>query len=442
MVTRHDEGALAAAEAADARIAAGAARPLDGLPITLKDAFDTAGMATACGAPNLRDRIPSEDSVVAARLRAAGATIIGKTNVPVFCGDFQCASPAHGRTANPWNPALSSGGSSGGAAVAVATGMASFEVGTDQGSSIRWPAAANGICGLKTSWGLISTWGVVPPPPEKRTARNVDVVAAGPMTRHAGDLDLIAAALAGPRNPALSAPALPAPRRMEPKGLRVAVWLDEPFAPVDGRVADGVRAAAKALADAGATVDEAARPSFRFEEAYEVFALLNHWLVGYGLPARVRDKIAARASSFAHGDLSHAALQARGMLMTPGLYQELNARRLKLKRQWAQFFTRFDVVLCPPAPVSFLPHQDDPNVMARTIEVDGAPRPYLDFLLWAGLAAGCDLPAASAPCGFTPEGMPRGVQIIAPLMEDRTASATAGMIQDAFGGFRAPPLAP
>jgi amidase len=441
IVTLDADGALRAAAAADERIRAGNARPLEGLPVTLKDAFDTKGMTTACGAPNLKDRVPTEDSVVAARLRAAGAIILGKTNVPVFCGDFQCASPIAGRTSNPWNTAFSSGGSSGGAAAAVATGMASFEVGTDQGSSIRWPAATNGICGLKTSWGLISTWGVVPPPPEKRTARNVDVVAAGPMTRHASDMELIVQVLAGPRDIALGGPAMAAPRRLEPKGLRVAVWLDEPFASVDARVGDGVLATAKALADAGASVDEAARPAFRFEEAYEVFALLNHWLVGYGLPAKVRDKIAGRSAGFAAGDLSHAALQARGMLMTPSAYQALNARRIRLKRQWAQFFTRFDVVLCPPAPVALLPHQDDPNVMARTLDVNGAPRPFLDFLHWASLAAGCDLPAASAPCGFTPEGLPRGVQIIAPFMEDRTAIAVSGMVQEAFGGFHAPPIA-
>jgi amidase len=433
------EHAVAAAKAADARFAAGTARALEGLPITIKDALDTAGLRTACGAPALKDRTPDVDATVVARLKAAGAIVIGKTNVPPFCGDFQCASPISGRTSNPWNRDVSSGGSSGGAAVAVATGMSSFEVGTDQGSSIRWPCATNGIVGLKTSWGLVSTWGVIPPPPDKRTVRNVDVVCAGPMTRHAADMDLLLPIMAGPRDIAVAGPTLAAPRASSARGLSVAVWLDEPFAPVDDRVSDGVRAAAAALADAGATVDHAARPAFRFEEVYEVFALLNHWLVGYGLPARVRDKIAGQAAAFAPGDLSHRALQARGMRMTPSFYQEINARRMRLKRQWAQFFTRFDVVLCPPAPVAFLPHQDDPNVMARTLDVNGAPRPYLDFLHWASPAAGCDLPAAVAPAGFTPEGMPRGVQIIAPMMEDRTAIAVARMVQDRFG-VRHPPL--
>jgi amidase len=434
------EGAGRAADDADRRFADGTARTLEGLPITIKDAFDTAGLRTACGAPNLKDRVPTEDAVAVARLKAAGAIVIGKTNVPVFCGDFQSASPISGRTSNPWNLDLSAGGSSGGAAAAVATGMSSFEIGTDQGSSVRWPCATNGIAGLKSSWGLVSTWGVVPPPPEKRTARNVDVVCAGPMTRHASDMALILPILAGPRDIKIPGPALVPPRKTSPTGLSVAVWLDEPMAPVDARVRDGVLAAAKALAGEGAIVDDAARPSFRFEEAYEVFALLNHWLVGYGLPARVRDKIASQAHGFAPGDLSHRALQARGMLMTPSFYQELNARRMRLKRQWAQFFTRFDVVLCPPAPVAFLPHQDDPNVMARTLDVNGEARPYLDFLHWAGLAAGCDLPAAAAPAGFTPEGMPRGVQVIAPIMEDRTAIAVAAMLQELHGGFHAPPV--
>jgi amidase len=440
VITLDAERAAASAREADRRFAAGEARPLEGLPVTIKDAFDTAGLRTACGAPNLKDRVPAEDAIAVARLKAAGAIVVGKTNVPVFCGDFQSASPISGRTSNPWNPAFSAGGSSGGAAAAVATGMASFELGTDQGSSVRWPCATNGICGLKSSWGLVSTWGVVPPPPEKRTARNVDVVAAGPMTRHAADMELILPILAGPRDLNVTGPALPPPRRTSPGELRVAVWLDEPTAPVDIRVRDGVVSAARALEAAGAVVDAAARPAFRFEEAYEVFALLNHWLVGYGLPARVRDKIALRAKSFAPGDLSHAALQARGMLMTPSLYQELNARRMRLKRQWAQFFTRFDVLLCPPAPVAVLPHQEDPNVMVRTLDVDGNARPYLDFLHWASLAAGCDLPAATAPAGFTPEGMPRGVQVIAPFMDDRTAIAIAAMIQELHGGFKPPPM--
>jgi amidase len=438
VVCRDDDAALSAARLADQRFRRGDVRPLEGLPITIKDAMDVAGFPSTGGSPGLKDRIPTVDAVAVARLRQAGAIVVGRTNVPVFSGDFQSFNPMHGVTNNPWNTAFSSGGSSGGAAVAVATGMSSFEIGSDQGSSVRWPAATNGIHGLKTSWGLVSNWGIIPPPPEKRTDRNVELVAIGPMTRHASDLDMLLNILSGPRNIAVAGPTLPAPRQLKPKGLRVAVWLDETFAPVDQAVSDGVRNAAQLLADQGAIVNERARPGFRFEEAYEVFALLNHWLVGYGLPPKIRDKIAGQAANMSANDLSHRALQARGMRMTPGFYQEVNARRQRLIRQWAAFFTRYDVVLCPPAPVAALQHDHEPNIMIRTLDVNGAKVPYLNFLHWAALATGSNLPASVAPMGFTPEGMPRGVQIIGPAMEDRTPITVSMMLEKLQGGYVSP----
>jgi amidase len=435
------EGGRRAALQADARFRTGEARPLEGLPITVKDAFDVAGMVSTAGHPALKERVPETDAVAVRRLREAGAIIIGKTNVPVFSGDFQAFNPIHGVTNHPWDTAYSPGGSSGGAAVAVATGMTSFEIGSDQGSSVRWPCATTGIHGLKTSWGLVSTWGIVPPPPEKRTERNIELVTVGPMARSAEDLDLLLPILAGPRDTRIPGPALNPPRRMTPAGLRVAVWLDEPFAPVERAVAEGVRHAAALLAAEGAIVDERTRPAFRFEEAYEVFALLNHWIVGYGLPARVRDKIAAQAGAFAPDDLSHRALQARGMRMTPSFYQAVDQRRKRIIRQWASFFERFDVVLCAPAPVAALRHDHEPNILARLLDIDGTPVPYLNFLHWAAPAAVGNLPAATAPAGLTAEGMPRGVQIIGPFMEDRTPIAVAAMLERAIGGFRPPDIA-
>jgi amidase len=435
------EAAQTGALLADARFKRAEARPLEGLPITIKDAFDVAGMPSTGGSPSLKERVPTVDAVAVQRLRDAGAIIIGKTNVPVFSGDFQTYNPMHGVTNNPWNTDCSPGGSSGGAAVAVATGMSSFEIGSDQGSSVRWPCATNGIHGLKTSWGLVSNWGIIPPPPEKRTERNTELVVIGPMARHSADLDLLLPILSGPRNTAVAGPVLPVPRHTDPRGLRVALWLDEASAPVDRSVSDGVCHAAKLLADQGAIIDERARPAFRFEEAWEIFALLNHWLVGYGLPPRIRDKISGQSGQYAPGDLSHRSLQARGMRMTPGFYQEVDARRKRMIRQWAGFFTRFDVILCPPAPVSALRHDHEPNIMVRTLDVNGETVPYLNFLHWAALAAGGNLPATVAPAGFTPDGMPRGVQIIGPMMEDRTPLAVSGMLEGLQGGFRAPPIA-
>jgi len=201
-----------------------------------------------------------------------------------------------------------------------------------------------------------------------------------------------------------------------------------------------VREAGRRLAEAGALVDETARPGFRFTEAYEVYALLNHAVVAYGLPPKVRARIQAQASRYSPNDLSHQALQARGARMTPGLYQQLAHRRLAQKRQWARFFERYDVVLCPPAPVAAIPHDHGPDIHARRLTVNGESRPYLDFLLWAAPATGADLPALCAPIMRSRDGLPLGVQIIAPFGEDRTAIAVSAMLEEAGSRFVPPPV--
>ncbi len=305
VVAQDRDAARMMAKASDVRLSSGTARPLEGLPVTIKDAFDVAGLPSSGGLPAYRERLPEQDAAAVARLRAAGVVIIGKTNVPVFSGDFQSYNPAHGVTNNPWDVGHSPGGSSGGACVSVATGMATFELGSDLGGSIRWPAHACGVHGLKTSWGLVSTWGVIPPPPERRTPRNADLLVAGPIARSAADLDLILPVLAGPRDTTIAGSSLPPPRRTDARALRVALWADDVFAPVDGEVADAVREAGRKLAAAGAIVDEKARPSLRFAEAFEVYALLNHAVVAYGLPPKVRARIQVQSANFARGDLSH-----------------------------------------------------------------------------------------------------------------------------------------
>jgi amidase len=308
VVTIDEAAALQAALESERRLAGREARPLEGLPVTIKDALDVAGMVSTAGLPAFRARVPEEDCAVVAHLRAAGAVILGKTNVPVFSGDFQSANPIHGVTNNPWAPDRSPGGSSGGAAVAVATGMAAFEAGTDLGSSIRWPAHATGVFGLKTSWGLVSTWGMVPPPPDRRPPRNVDLVVAGPLARSAADLAMALQVMAGPRHRGLPSTPLKPARASSPQGLRVALLTHDPFGPLAGEVVAGVEAAARMLAGQGAIITPIIRPPVNFHEAYEVFALLNHMVVAYGLPPKVRARIQSQAPGFAAGDLSHRAL--------------------------------------------------------------------------------------------------------------------------------------
>jgi amidase len=162
---------------------AGEARPLEGWPVTIKDCFEVAGMVTSAGATALQNYIPKEDASAVARLRRAGANLLGKTNVPIFTGDFQTYNSIYGTTNNRWNPGFSAGGSLGGAAAAIATGISALELCSVLGGSIRWPAHCCGIFGLKTTWNLVSTYGHIPPMPESRLERKRELLVAGPLGR-------------------------------------------------------------------------------------------------------------------------------------------------------------------------------------------------------------------------------------------------------------------
>jgi len=424
------EAARAAATAADVRRAKGEARALEGLPIGIKDVFDVAGFTASGGVPALKERRPEADAPAVARLRAAGAILLGKTNVPTFAADFQTFNPLYGVTNHPFDVAFSPGGSSGGSAAAVASGMSALDLASDLGGSCRWPAHACGLYGLKPTWGLVTSYGHTPPPPAKRTERDPDCLVAGALARSAADLKLMLEIVAGPRHAAAAPPLRPS-RATSAKDLRIALWAEDRFAATDASVVAPVREAARRLAARGAIVDESARPAFAFEEAFEVFSLYNHAVVGWGLPGSLRDKMAASASRYKRGDLSHQALQARGVRITPGEYRDLELRRRKLQAHWARFFERYDVVLCPPAPVGAIRHDPTPDVHQRKLMVNGGARPYLDFLVWSSLASSAGLPAVAAPVGLGPDNMPRGVQVIAASGEDLTAIAVAGMIGEA-----------
>jgi amidase len=406
----------------------------------VKDSFDAAGLASTAGAPMFKDRVPGVDAAAVARLRAAGAVIVGKTNVPVFTGDFQAFNPVYGITRNPWDAERSPGGSSGGAAAAVAAGLAAFELGSDLGGSIRWPSHACGIFGLKTTWNLVSVWGHVPPMPERRMPRNADLVVAGPMARSAADLDLVLPVIAGPFNdPSATTPLAP-PRRTVASGPARGALARRALRAGPGRC-DNERAPRGRSPARGGRHRGRARPA-RHPLRGSLRGVLAPQPRHRGLfpaPEGARSP-AARGGGFAPGDLSHRALQAKGARMTPGLYQQVKARKQRMEALWARFFERYDVVLCPPAPVVAIPHDPSPDFHARTLDIDGTPKPYLDFLVWASLATSADLPAAVAPVMRNPQGLPSGVQIIAARGEDRTAVAVAGMLEALGCRYEAPPL--
>ncbi|WP_439813731.1 amidase [Zavarzinia sp. CC-PAN008] len=432
--------ARASADAADADLARGRSHgPLHGLPITIKDAYEVAGVVSTGGSPDYAAHVPQADAVAVARLKAAGAIVFGKTNVPFLSADFQTYNPVYGTTNNPWDVRCGPGGSSGGSAASVAAGLTAFEYGSDIGGSIRTPAHLCGVFGHKATFGIVPKHGHIPPPPGTHSQADLSVL--GPLARSAGDLDLLLAATAGPEAAAAKGLSLnlPAPRATTPKGLRVAVWLDDPHCEIDSESVALIERAAAELEKAGATVDHAARPDFTLAESTEIYLTLLHATVAARFPEPVRQKWIELKQRLPATDMSHRALQARGATISHADWLTMHERREGLRAKWARFFEGVDVVLAPVIPRPAFPHDQQSDFHARRLDVNGVQREYLDALIWAGPAVAAYLPASVAPVGLTRAGLPVGVQIIGPYLEDRTTIAVAGMIEQLLGGFVAPP---
>ncbi len=428
VVAQDRDGARAAARAADARYASGTARPLEGLPITIKDAFEVRGFAATCGSTRLADHHPADDAPAVARLRAAGAVLVGKTNVPELSADWQTDNALFGRTNNPWDLSCSPGGSSGGAVVAVATGMSSFELGSDVAGSIRWPAQAVGVFGHKPTQGLVPMRGHIPPSPWFDA--EPDLVVAGPLTRSAGDLRLVMSELIGrPMRAAVP------PRRAWRLGVLTAI----PGA-ITGRDASAaVERAADALAARGATVERVTLP-LPFDEVWHAYLLQLCRMHHASRPGRERQQWAARAGAFGPDDHSPGAWLARTAAASDAaLLAALNARP-RWQAALARAFERYDALLMPPAPTAALPH-DPRGYVERPFVVDGVTRPIFEITAWIAPATVLHLPSTTAPVMRTTNGLPCGVQILGPLGGDATTIAIAEAVEAATGGFVAPPLA-
>lgn len=433
------DAARRAATASDAARAEGAALgPLAGLPITVKDAFEVAGLSASNGSPKLADYRSTSTAPAVQRLEAAGAILIGKTNVPFLSGDFQTFNAVHGTTNNPWDVTRTPGGSSGGSAAAIAAGLSALELGTDMSGSIRWPSHACGTFGLRPSWGIVPTAGAIPPLPDQPKAEDIRLTVAGPMARSAKDLALALSVIAGFPETALRLD-LPPARHRHPKGLRVALLRDHPLAPTTKAVRLGVLTAATALANAGAEVTELGDLSASLADLHRVFATLMYALITLDFPVRLRTALQAQAYEIAADDPTAEAARARGSALDFEGFHALLVERERLKAAIASIFRDHDVILCPPATVQAVPHDQRP-FPERQLDIDGVPRPHTDFNAWASIAALLQLPAAVAPTGPGENGLPTGVQIIAPLYHDLSAIAVAGFIEEALGGYRPPPI--
>ena len=428
VVTIDADRARAEADAADAALARGEVRgPLHGVPMTIKDSFQTAGMRTTSGAPELAGFVPTEDAWPVARLREAGAIIYGKTNLPIYAGDLQSYNDVFGTTNNPHDQSRTPGGSSGGSAAALACGFTPIELGSDIGGSIRLPSHMSGVVGHKPSYGIVPAHGQIPGPPGTLTL--ADLAVAGPMARTIDDLKLGLNIMAGPNR--WETPAwrlrLPAPRHRKISEYRIAAWLDDPFCRVEPESRELLERAAAKLATAGARVNHEARPEFSLEKVNDTFAALLQAALAGGVS---REKIEAFATD--QGD-SEVSQTRRRQAIRHREWLSYHERRLQMRKRWEDFFKDWDIALLPVMPCPAIPHDQSQPQAARIARVNGESRSYWSLITWMAPAGACYLPATVVPVGKLSNGLPVGVQIVGPYLEDNTTLDLAKRLMTLLG---------
>ena len=438
VVVRDLDVARAAADAADAALAKGVhTGPLHGVPMTVKESFDLTGHPTTWGLPEYRDHRATEDALAVQRLKAAGAVVFGKTNVPVMLADWQSYNPVYGVTNNPWDVTRAPGGSSGGSAAALAAGLSALELGSDIGASIRNPAHYCGVYGHKPTWGIC--------PPRGHTldgaVTEADIAVIGPLARSAGDLRVALQAIAGPDAIEAGAWALnlaPA-RRMRLKDWRIAVMLDDRNAAVDRPVQDAIQRLADFLAARGAKVSLTARPEIDTDQAQADYIRLLRSATSGRIPDAAFAAWQRLARELPATDESYRARMARANTIHHKDWLGAQERRQQMRRAWHGFFQDWDLLLCPAASSAAVPHDHAGERWQRTITVNGKTVPTTDQLFWAGFSGMALLPSTVAPCGESPEGLPIGVQVIGPHGGDLSCIEFAAQIEAAYRGFEAPP---
>jgi amidase len=426
------------ARAADRALARGKPwGPLHGVPMTIKECFDVVGMPTTWGLCDLKDNRPARNALAVDRWLAAGVTLFGKTNVPVMLADWQSYNPLYGTTSNPWDVTKTPGGSSGGSAAALAAGFAGIEAGSDIGASIRNPAHYCGVFGHKPTHGLCPPRGQALP----GVVAQSDISVIGPMARSADDLAIGLAVMAGPDEieSAGYRLALAPPRKKALRDFKIAVMLDDPVAEVDREVSDALQRLAAFLARKRAKVSDTARPDIDTRRANHVYLML----LRAATSRRQSDAEFARnmelARALPHEDESYRAHAARANSMAHRDWLGFNEERHKMRWKWHEFFREYDLLLCPAAASTAFPHDQAGERHDRTIIVNGKKVPTTDQLFWAGYSGVAYVPSTVAPIGFSPAGLPIGVQIIGPQFGDRTTIEFARLIEREYQAFVPPP---
>ena len=414
IVSLDEERAREGAAAADEALARGdQVAPLHGLPFAFKDTHAVAGWRTTFGSPLFRDFVPEHDELVVERVRRAGVTVLGRTNVPEFAAGSHTFNTIFGTTLNPVDPSRSAGGSSGGAACALASGMVPLADGSDMGGSLRNPASFCGVVGLRPSLGRVPQW------PAYNQWETTSV--SGPLARNVGDLALLLSVLAGPDPRAPMALGDPGSTFAPPlagslSGLRVALSVDLGGAfEVDHEVAAVVESAGPLLAAAGASVT-GAHPVL--PEAEDTFRTLRAW----HFQASLGPLLAAEPDAF---KASLADNIRAGEHLTGADVARAYAGRTTLSERMREFFTSHDVLVLPAAQVPPFPADQE-----FPVSINGQPMAtYLDWMRACYYITVTGCPAISVPLGTTADGLPVGVQIVAPHGADRFLLEVAAAIE-------------
>ncbi|MDB5620805.1 amidase [Tardiphaga sp.] len=429
-----------AAKAADAALARGETRPLLGIPMTVKESFNVAGLPTTWGFPAQKDFIAAEDALAITRVKDAGGVILAKTNVPLGLGDWQSYNDIYGTTNNPFDLGRTPGGSSGGSSAALAAGYGALSLGSDIGGSLRVPGHYCGIYAHKPTLALAATRGHVAPPfPPLPGTRDLSVI--GPMARCATDLALTLDVIAGP-DPLHEGVgyklALPPARHTALKDFRVLVLDVHPLIASAASVRGAVETLAANLTKAGVVVSRTSPLLPDLADGARLYMRILLALLEASASPDVYAGYQAMVAQLDPADISLGAERLRGAALTHRDWLVAETGRNRLRAQWRALFREFDAVICPVMPTPAYPHDHEPDQTKRVIDIDGQNYPYVDQLVWPGIATLPGLPSTAIPVAMSNDGLPIGLQIVGPWLEDRTPLKLAELIEQAFGGFVPP----
>ncbi len=400
VVVRDFDRARSAAKQIDASRTRDDKRPLLGVPMTVKDSHDVAGLPSTWGMPMFKDLAVHQDGIAVQRLKAAGAVILGKTNIPVALADWQAVNPIYARTVNPHDHARTPGGSSGGGAAALAAHMIPLEFGSDIGGSIRVPAAFCGVFGHKPSYGIVPLKGHGFPGTD---GAEVPLAVVGPLARTVTDLSVALDVVAGPLEGSAYRLELPPARHDKLSDFRVLVIDNHPLAALDASVREPLHKLADALQRMGAKISRSANELPDLAAAQQDYVAMLMTVTSRGTPG--------------------------GQPIDAHRWLDLGDKQMRLTRQWRAVFEGVDVVLAPAFGVPAFAHDDNADWSQRRLTINGEPTPYGVQLAWPGIATFPGLPATAVPIAKTKEGLPVGVQVIGAPYGDRTTLAFAHLLE-------------